>query len=98
MCLHGDLVLYDDPDVRDAAAHASAKELGNGLLFIKKAGRGRVDLLVALSLCASEAQRVTRYRPSLPLEELQAGLVAPSRWKMAQDLPKIRRGMFSRRH
>ena len=55
----GELVLYDHPELRQAAVSASAKELGNGLLFIKKAGRGKIDLLIALSNCAKEA----RYRP-----------------------------------
>ena len=51
------LVLYDDPDLRNMAAFADAKELGNGQLFIKKSGRGKIDLLVALSNCAMEADR-----------------------------------------
>jgi hypothetical protein len=52
------LMLYDHPDLRKAAAGASAKELGNGLLFLKKAsGRAKIDLLVALSNVADEARR-----------------------------------------
>jgi len=43
-----DLVLYDDDQLKYAASYASAKELGN-LLFITKAGRGKIDLLVAMS-------------------------------------------------
>lgn len=50
-----ELVLYDDPDVRKAAAGANAKELGNGLIFLKKAGRAKIDLLIALSNCAADA-------------------------------------------
>jgi phage terminase large subunit-like protein len=50
------LVLYDHPDLRRAASGAHAKELGNGLLFLQKAGgRAKIDLLVALSNCANEA-------------------------------------------
>jgi phage terminase large subunit-like protein len=49
------LVLYDHPDVRTAAQFADAKELGNGLVFLTKSKRGKIDLLVALSLCANEA-------------------------------------------
>lgn len=53
---NGALVLYDHPDLRAMASAASAKELGNGQLFIHKAGRGKIDLLVALSNCANEAR------------------------------------------
>ena len=49
------LVLYDDPELRSAASFAAAKELGNGLLFLQKSGRGKIDLLVALSNCAYAA-------------------------------------------
>ena len=55
LAVNGQLVLYDAPEIRKATTSASAKELGNGLLFIQKAGRGRIDLLIALSNCASEA-------------------------------------------
>lgn len=48
---NGALVLYDHPELRGMASNASAKELGNGLLFIGKAGRGKIDLLIALSNC-----------------------------------------------
>ena len=61
LAINKDLVLYDDPDVRNAAAYATAKELGNGLLFIKKKGRGKIDLLIALSNCASAAVDRKRY-------------------------------------
>lgn len=44
-----ELILYPDPDIAGAAAGANAKELGNGLIFLKKAGRLKIDLLVALS-------------------------------------------------
>lgn len=56
MVSNRELVLYDDPDLRRAGTTASVKELGNGLLFIQKAGRKRNDLLVALSNCADEAR------------------------------------------
>ena len=49
---NGTLALYDDKQLKGMAASAGAKELGNGLLFIQKAGRGKIDLLVALSNCA----------------------------------------------
>jgi hypothetical protein len=55
MVVNRELVLYDDPDLRKMAAHAKAKELGSGQLFLTKAGRGKIDLLIALSNCASEA-------------------------------------------
>jgi hypothetical protein len=56
MAVNRELVLYDDPEIRKAVAGATAKELGNGLLFIGKAGRQKIDLLVALSNCANEAR------------------------------------------
>lgn len=49
------LILYDDSELRKAPAGASAKELGSGLIFIKKAGRLKIDLLVALANVANEA-------------------------------------------
>lgn len=51
------IVLYDHPEIRGMASAASAKELGNGMLFITKRGRGMIDLLIALSNCADEALR-----------------------------------------
>jgi len=57
MAINSDLVLYDHPDLRNMASHAAAKELGDGRIFLKKAGRGKIDLLVALSNCADEARR-----------------------------------------
>jgi len=56
MAIDGELVLYNDPELREAAANASARELENGLLFLRKSGRGKIDLLVALSNCANEAR------------------------------------------
>ena len=56
MVSNRELVLYDDPELRHAAANANAKELGNGLVFLTKSGRGKIDLLVALSNCANEAR------------------------------------------
>jgi phage terminase large subunit-like protein len=50
------LVLYDHPDLTGAARFANAKELGDGRLFITKSkGRGKIDLLIALSNCARPA-------------------------------------------
>jgi hypothetical protein len=56
MAVNRELVLYDDPQIRKAAAGASAKELGNGLIFLQKAGSAKIDLLIALSNCVSEAR------------------------------------------
>jgi hypothetical protein len=56
MAVNQELVLYDDPELVNAVNYANAKELGNGLLFIQKAGRGKIDLLIALSNCANEAR------------------------------------------
>ena len=61
MAVNGELVLYDDPDLVNAAAYANAKELGNGLLFLTKAGRGKIDTLIALANVANEAR--SRQRP-----------------------------------
>jgi len=56
------LVLYDHPDLKYAAAGANAKELGNGQIFLQKAsGRAKIDLLVALANCADEAANTPRY-------------------------------------
>ncbi len=56
MAHNGQLVLYDAPELKNAAAGANAKELGNGLIFLRKAsGRAKIDLLVALSNVGSEA-------------------------------------------
>jgi hypothetical protein len=53
MVSNGQLSLYDDPDLRTMAQGASAKELGDGRLFLQKTGgRSKIDLLVALSNCA----------------------------------------------
>ncbi len=49
------LCMYDCKEFRGAASGANAQELGNGMIFLKKAGRGKIDLLIALSNCASEA-------------------------------------------
>lgn len=64
MVANRQLVLYDHPDLRNAAGGANVKELGNGMLFLRKAsGRSKIDLLVALSNCASEAlERERRWR------------------------------------
>lgn len=56
MCVNGELVLYPDDDLVNAAAYANAKELGNGLLFLTKAGRGKIDLLISLANVACEAR------------------------------------------
>lgn len=70
-----ELVLYDDPDLEAAASGANAKELGNGMIFLQKAGRAKIDLLIALSNCASEA--LDRPAP-MPLSSEQP--MAPSKW------------------
>lgn len=50
------LMLYPHADLTNLASKAHAKELGNGLIFLKKAsGRAKIDLLIALSNVASEA-------------------------------------------
>jgi len=50
------LMLYPHADLTDLASKAHAKELGNGLIFLKKAsGRSKIDLLIALSNVANEA-------------------------------------------
>jgi phage terminase large subunit-like protein len=54
------LALYDDRDLVAAAGAASAKEVNNGLLYITKRGRGKIDLLVAMSN-AIFAMSVPRY-------------------------------------
>jgi hypothetical protein len=62
MVANRQLMLYDDPELKQAAAGANAKELGNGLLFLKKAsGRAKIDLLVALANVANEALGQNRY-------------------------------------
>jgi len=70
---NGDLVLYPDDDLVGAAGYASAKELGNGLLFITKAGRGKIDLLIAMSnALAGMMAPVTTYTimelPRVPID------------------------------
>lgn len=57
MIVNRELIMYPDDDLRQAAKNANAKELGNGLIFLTKAGRGKIDLLAALSNCASQARR-----------------------------------------
>lgn len=60
MCSDGRLVLYDDDEVQAAAGYASAKELGNGQVFLQKAGprHGKIDFMVALANVADEALKV----------------------------------------
>lgn len=49
------LMLYPHADLTNLASKAHAKELGNGLIFLKKAsGRSKIDLLIALSNVANE--------------------------------------------
>jgi phage terminase large subunit-like protein len=69
---YGDLRLYDHPELVGAAASASAKELGNGLLFVTKTGRGKIDLLVAMSN-ALLATSVPRYSYELIYNPVQIG-------------------------
>ncbi len=62
------LILYDAPELRQMTAGADAKELGNGLVFLKKAsGRAKIDLLVALSNCADEA---AYYQPAVVVSQV----------------------------
>lgn len=56
MTVNGELCLYDDADLRQCAKNANAKELPNGQIFLSKASRAKIDLLVALSNCASQAR------------------------------------------
>lgn len=50
------LVLYDHPEVKRAAAGASAKTLPNGMIFLTKPGRRKkIDFMVSLSNCTYEA-------------------------------------------
>jgi hypothetical protein len=58
LAANGQLVLYDDPELKAMASAASARELGNGLLWIEKGGRGKIDLLIALSNCADEVRKM----------------------------------------
>lgn len=49
------LMLYPNPELETMVAGASAREIGNSLIFLKKAsGRSQIDLLVALSNCADQ--------------------------------------------
>lgn len=71
------LCLYSHSDFENLSSKAHAKELGNGLIFLKKAsGRSKIDLLVALSNVLSEARR-----PLAPsMAELPQDEGRPSRW------------------
>lgn len=73
----GDLVLYDHPDLTGAAASASAKELGNGLLFITKTGRGKIDTLIAMSN-ALLAMAVPIYIEEIVYPQLPIGPQVPA--------------------
>lgn len=48
------LILYDHPDIRVIHAGVNAREVTQGL-HLKKSGRLKVDLMVALSFCAPDA-------------------------------------------
>jgi len=78
MAVSGELVLYDHPELRAAATGANAQELGNGLIFLKKAGRQKIDLLVALACCAPQARQMGE--PLLPGVLAAAQPVERSRW------------------
>lgn len=56
MIANRELVLYPHPDIENAPAGANAKELGNNMIFLKKAGRLKIDFLIALSNVANEAR------------------------------------------
>lgn len=55
LATHKQLILYDHPELASMAGGASAKELPSGLIFLKKGGRQKIDLLVALANVADEA-------------------------------------------
>jgi len=59
-----ELALYPDKDLRTMALGASAVELGNELLFLKKAGRAKIDLLIALSNCLLPCLKRKNFRPT----------------------------------
>ncbi len=82
MVMDKSLVLYNHPDLQDAHAGASAVELPNGLIFLKKAGRLKIDTLVALSLCASSALHASR-RPQKKAKTHRR------RWRLKRD-PRVR--------
>lgn len=65
MAVNRELVLYDNADLKQCAKNANAKELGNGMIFLTKAGRGKIDLLAALSNCASQARTPSLIDPAL---------------------------------
>jgi hypothetical protein len=81
MVANRELVLYDDPELRKAAASATAKELGNGMIFLGKAGRGKIDLLVALANVADEARYKNPYPRAWvimhPLDHARFGIPYP---------------------
>jgi hypothetical protein len=70
MASNGELVLYDHPELKLAAANASAKELPDGKLFLTKGGRGKIDLLVALSNCADAASDYGRGSGEIETSEI----------------------------
>jgi hypothetical protein len=92
MVANRELVLYDASDLRRAASGAHAKELGNGLLFLQKAGgRAKIDLLVALSNCAE----VARHRPFVT--SASASLELPIEAYLSDEANARRRGpLFDR--
>ncbi len=70
------LMLYDHPDLRTMASGAAAKELGSGLIFLKKAGRAKIDLLIALSNVANEAIFAAPQWRSIPFLSFTGNLTA----------------------
>jgi len=57
LIMDGALKLYPDPEITSAINAASAKELGDGKIFLTKAGRRKIDACVALSMAAYHASR-----------------------------------------
>jgi len=88
------LVLYDHSELKLAASGANVKELGNGLIFLRKAsGRSKIDLLIALSNVASEATHSTASMADLPQDTRKASMwdinsnsARSSRWNVDSEL------------
>ena len=96
MAITGELRLYDHPDLRRMASNARAKELGNGMIFLSKAG-GKIDLLIALANVASEARSQLDRPDGRAVAEMQAALTQPSRWTTAPAGSRWGRVRFERR-
>lgn len=62
MVKNKELVLYENDDVKSAPSGAICRELPTGGVYLKKRGRLRIDLLVALANVAVEARHKRRGR------------------------------------